>query len=263
MRTSARSGVVSVLLVAVVAAGCGDDDEPLTAAEFRSRANEICADGNAALEEAGTELFLKGDAATEDEIRAFFDDDVIPNVDRQLDAIADLRPPAALADEVEALLDEARAALDQVRDTAASDPQSLFAGEDPFADVNDDAAAIGLTACAEGGEADEEAIADVEPNPDDPYCAALREVDERFGEAFETTGDRREGLQRAAQSVVDDGVLADAPEPLSDDIRDDADAVAQAVEDAAGGDLVALFSGDASTAGERVDTYCGIQGDDG
>ncbi len=147
-------------LGALAIAGCGDDDEtttsgatgatgvagaPLTEAEFVSQANDICTTGDKAINQAGNELF-GGQQPTEAEVEQFANDVLIPSIQGQIDAIRALAAPEEIANDVTTFLDDAEAALDEVRD----DPSLLQASDNagPFADVNDQADALGLTECA-------------------------------------------------------------------------------------------------------------------
>jgi hypothetical protein len=148
-------------LGAIFVAGCGGDDDtssttgtsgasgvsgaPLTEDEFVAQGNAICAAGdkevNAALEDA-----FNGQKPTPAEVEQAANDTIIPSIQGQIDAIRALTPPEDIADDVTTFLDDAEAALDQVRD----DPQVLLGNDNagPFADVNDEADALGLTKCA-------------------------------------------------------------------------------------------------------------------
>ena len=145
------------------AAGCGGDDEttsatttavgatgeagvPVSDDEFVTEANAICAAGNGEIDTAAEELFTAGEP-TDAELDQFANDVLVPSIEGQIEAIGALTPPDEIADEVTTFLEDAEAALDEVE----SDP-SLLAGNtgaaDPFADVNDEAAQLGLDECA-------------------------------------------------------------------------------------------------------------------
>ena len=135
---------------AVAVAGCGDDDddtadgsgETLTEEEFVTQANQICADGDKEIAQAGQEV---PDNASQQDINAFVVDVVVPSIQEQLDGIRALAAPEEIADDVDTLLTDAEAALGEVED----DPTLVLADDDgPFADVNRQADALGLTKCA-------------------------------------------------------------------------------------------------------------------
>ncbi len=126
-------------------AACGSDDERLTTEEFLKQGNVICAAGTTAIDDAATEMFASGEEPTPDQLATFGNDVVVPNVQRQIDGIKGLNPPADLDEEVDLLLADAQTALDKIKD----DPVAVLSGEvDPFADANAKATEIGLVACA-------------------------------------------------------------------------------------------------------------------
>lgn len=117
-----------------LAAGCGDDDgsadsstttaPAITKAEFVARANEICADGDAAIEQAANATFTSAgppDAAT---LEGFFTDTLIPSLQAQRDAIAALPQPPGDESAIDAIV----AALDDGIAEGTADPE-LFATE--------------------------------------------------------------------------------------------------------------------------------------
>jgi hypothetical protein len=140
-----RLSVLSVLaLAALVGGGCGDDEEErLSQADFEAQANAICAEGNQEIEALFEEL-PQDQAPSEAELEPLYDD-FIDNVRGQIDAVADLRPPEDIQDDVDAFLDDARSALGGMEDAG---PSALLSDEDPFADVNAQARDLGLTECA-------------------------------------------------------------------------------------------------------------------
>jgi hypothetical protein len=135
---------------ALAVTGCGDDDETTTSAsltedEFVSQANEICATGDKEIDAVARETFT-GQEPSDAEVEQFATDVVIPSIQGQIDAIRALTPPEEIAGDVTTFLDDAEAALAEVED----DPLLLQASDNagPFADVNDQADALGLTECA-------------------------------------------------------------------------------------------------------------------
>jgi hypothetical protein len=112
----------------------------LSKEEFVTQANEICKRGNAELEAAAEES-LEG-LPTPEDLNAFATKTLVPNVRGQIDDISALGIPEGDQATVKRFLDEAEGILDQLE----RDPES-FSG-DPFAQVNQDLAAYGLTACA-------------------------------------------------------------------------------------------------------------------
>lgn len=134
---------IAALATGVLAAGCGDDDDDssdLSHDEFVTQANEICKSGNADLETAGSET--QGGPGTP-EFDSFVTDTLVPNVQGQIDGIRDLGIPEE-DDSLNATLDEA----EEITNGLADDPSSLTEGGDPFAPVNEELSAAGLTECA-------------------------------------------------------------------------------------------------------------------
>jgi len=142
-------------------AGCGGDDDDtattagtsgasggsgaaLTQEEWVSQADTICAAGNKETDAVADELF-GGQRPTQAEIEQYATDVLIPSIQGQIDGIRALTPPAEIADDVTTFLDDADAALDEVR----ADPGVIAAsdGAGPFADVNEEAKALGLEEC--------------------------------------------------------------------------------------------------------------------
>ena len=162
-RSALATGLTAL---ALVAAGCGGDDDETTTksetgasgatgatgqsgssagvlpADFIAEADAICEEEGAEVEEAASELI----EPTAKEQAEFVESTVIPSIQSQIDALGRLEEPAEGADELEAFLDDAQAALDEL----AADPESFIAGDDPFEDVNDQAAKLGFEECGTG-----------------------------------------------------------------------------------------------------------------
>jgi hypothetical protein len=162
--------LVALCATAFVVAGCGGDDEETTTvsptttttdaatgatgaevsderAALIEEADAICAEGDEEIDAEAQELF--GDSNQEPpaaEQEAFVEDTVIPSVQDQLDQLSELDPPEEDAEEFQSIIDNAQAALDDV----AEDPSTFVGGDDPFAEVNQQAEEFGLTACGGG-----------------------------------------------------------------------------------------------------------------
>jgi len=150
-----RFALIAVLCVgACVLAGCGDDDEALSEQEFLEQGNAICAAGNERLDAAFEDLDLgEGQEPTAEQMATLVLEGLVPDVQSQIDDISALEPPDEMADAVETFLDDAQATLDELEQQATDDPSAVFSeDEDPFAEVNAQANAIGLTECADDGE---------------------------------------------------------------------------------------------------------------
>jgi hypothetical protein len=147
---------------AFVVAGCGgDDEEPttsteatsgatgtdgvaLTEEEFVAQGNEICAAGNEEIDQAANETFA-GQEPTDAQVEQFAGI-LVPSIQAQIDGIRALTPPEDLAADVDTFLADAEDALAEVE----ADSSLLLASDEegPFADVNAQAVALGLTECA-------------------------------------------------------------------------------------------------------------------
>jgi hypothetical protein len=136
-----------VVATGLIAAGCGSDDsndsggggDALSKEDFLAQGNQICKDGNAALNAAD------GPAGQDQaSLDAFVTDTFVPNVQGQIDDIRALTPPDDIADAVNTALDDSQTDLDAVK----NDPSSV--ANDTFADVRQEFTDIGLTECASG-----------------------------------------------------------------------------------------------------------------
>jgi hypothetical protein len=153
MRQVISVAAASLLLVLLTA--CGSDG--LSQEEFVAQANEICQAGTDELTET-FEAFFPADAElTEEDFQQIFDehgqtifDDFVSNTRGQIDDIRDLNGPSDLEDQLDPILDEASEILDN--EVVNGGPEELFFSEgDPFADINPQLEALGLTTCAEAG----------------------------------------------------------------------------------------------------------------
>lgn len=144
-----RGAIVIGFLSALVLVSCGDDDENrLSEAEFTSRGNAICASHAGAIEEASRARFTASrEVPSADQIEAFAEGTVIPEMDRMVDELEDLKPEED-EDDFEAFRKDVRRALD---DDVKQDPSSILseqATSDPFREANEKAEDAGLTECA-------------------------------------------------------------------------------------------------------------------
>ena len=266
-----RIALMAVLCVgACVLAGCGDDDNALSEQEFLEQGNAICAAGNERLDAAFEDLDLEeGEEPSAEQMATLLLDEFVPDVQSQIDDVRALEPPDELADAVDEFLDNAQATLDDLEQQAADDPSSVFSeDEDPFAEVNAQANEIGLTECADDGDDEaasdlEDVAADIEPDPDHPYCDVEREVDAIFEEEFTalagdaTDEDALAAAQQASQRIIDEGLIEEGEAAVPDEIRSDFELLAAGVQQAAEGDFDSLQQDDFEVAALRVDTFCG------
>ena len=70
---------------------------------------------------------------------------ILPGIERQIDDLDDLAPPEDLQDDVDEMLDSARDAFDEVEGDVEA---ALNSEDDPFAETNEKAEALGLSDCA-------------------------------------------------------------------------------------------------------------------
>ena len=127
-------------------AACGDDDSGLTTAEFRDRANTICADGDIEIGEAVGAVFGGEDVGPE-QLQAALDT-IVSVSRRQMDEISALAAPSSLKDDVAEFVTEGRSGTD------AAEAQGLGFFEsdgDPWQRTGELAGDLGLDACV-GGE---------------------------------------------------------------------------------------------------------------
>jgi hypothetical protein len=144
-----------LLVVPLVACGGDDDDDDggqaLSKADFIEQADAICAAGDAELDEATEEAFAEGQPDA-DTLEAYIDDVVAPNLRDQFADIRALGVPDEIDGGVDSLLDAAEDRLAELEAMSGDEVLELFsAGEDPFAEVNAQADALGFTECG-GGE---------------------------------------------------------------------------------------------------------------
>ncbi len=148
MRRLANPLALAACAVALIAAGCGDDESETTTtpsgpalskSKFIAEADAICAKGSKTIDSAAANL---GSDPTLAVVEGFVDDTVVPAVTAEIDGIRALSPPAGDEPQVEAILGAAQDALDQV-----SDNPTLLVNGDPFAKANQLARENGLKEC--------------------------------------------------------------------------------------------------------------------
>ena len=136
------------LLVALIALGlaaCGDDsggDEPLSKEDFIAQADEICATGDAELDEAG-QAFAGGENADE-----LITTVIVPGYRDQLEQIGELNPPEADQAEIQRFLDT----FEQGVDMLAAHPDQVLNGEafEKIIEARKLAEAYGMQSCSRG-----------------------------------------------------------------------------------------------------------------
>lgn len=166
--------------------------------------------------------------------------------DDQLEDLAGASPDE-IADEVELLTD----ALIERGETAFGEPEVDSALEVIETYEVENCDLEGENASAN----DDEELADLTPDPDHPYCDVEERIDVIFDAAFGP--EQSTAIAEAARRVHDEGLLEEGRALVPDDIRQDFETLANAVEEAAEGDLQSITSTDAERAGRRVDHFCG------
>jgi len=153
--------LASVVAIALVAAGCGSSSDTteesaseatLTKSEFLKKGNAICAAGNKEIEEGFEEFGKENNLSenkgpTEAQFEEISETVLVPDVSKQLEGLRSLGTPEGDEGELDELLSNAEGTLEEVEE----DP-SVLSKEDPFAEVNKEASAYGLTVCGEENE---------------------------------------------------------------------------------------------------------------
>ena len=141
---------------ALAIAGCGGGDAssstttspPLSKVEFIRRADALCRTGNEAAAAAAGEIFTTVEPPTGAALQQFAEA-IVPALQKQVDGIAALSPPAGDEDQVQAIVDAVQEGIDKVE----ADPSLLAqsAGSvNPFARANTLAKQYGLKVCGAG-----------------------------------------------------------------------------------------------------------------
>lgn len=132
-------------------AGCGDDDDGLSKGEFATKGDAICNDSNSRFQEAFAEF--EGREPSPAELQPVLQK-VVEILDDALADFRDLRAPEDFEDDYDAALDKADAIRDQFEGASKDEAKAtaLLSGEDPFTEVNEELATLGITKCSEGEE---------------------------------------------------------------------------------------------------------------
>ena len=149
MRRTAAAGLA---VLALGLGACGGGGDRLTRAELLKQGNDICQKGEDAITAAQEKAFPdQNKPPSTPQIRAFFNDTIIPEVQKELDGLDDLKPPKDLESDYDELISDAKDALKKTEQQVKDDPEKLISDNaaDPFADVNKRATAMGLTVCGE------------------------------------------------------------------------------------------------------------------
>jgi hypothetical protein len=151
MRT--RLFAALAVLAMAVAVGCGDDEESTEGAptkeEFIAQADEICAEGDAEINQAAQETFGQGRPSPQQQ-EEFITETVLPSIQDQIDGIRELTPPEGDEEAINEFLDSAQTALDEsVEDPTTIVESAQGSGEDPFAETARLGEEYGFQNCAQ------------------------------------------------------------------------------------------------------------------
>jgi hypothetical protein len=138
----------TLVLLALGAAGCGDDDDDQSAeapskAEFIEQGDKVCADADQALADVALQQYPEGPPTGDDAV-AFAEDVFIPNLQGQHDDLAALTPPEGEEDALADLLATFQAGIDEI----AADPEN-FVRSDALEDASAAAADFGFRNCGQ------------------------------------------------------------------------------------------------------------------
>ncbi len=140
-----RAAIAIALLAAC--AGCGGDDErPLSKAEYINQGDAICRKASAEFDKQLKEKFPDNVRnPSQEQVATLIDDVVKPSIEGQLSDLRDLTPPKDDEETVNAIYEKLETALAKVD----ADPKLLLARDDPFASANQEAQAYGFKECGE------------------------------------------------------------------------------------------------------------------
>ncbi|MGH8990201.1 MAG: hypothetical protein ACRDYV_17875 [Acidimicrobiia bacterium] len=117
-----RALVVGLVVGLAFAAACGNDEEPLTKAEYLDRARTICKEGNEELAKATQDEFKQvkqGEKPTPEQLETYARDVVVPMVRKQVEALRELPGPEGGSDQVDEIYDAFEKALDRIEEKPA------------------------------------------------------------------------------------------------------------------------------------------------
>jgi hypothetical protein len=141
--------LISVLALAGVAAGCGDDNassaDSVTKAEFVKQATEACKEVNKETQKnllAATKS-QEGVPASENTEKQLITTVVVPALTKQAERLEAIGAPEGDEEQVEAITDE----LHNVIEEAEQNPVGVAAQTDPFLEVDQMMKDYGIEAC--------------------------------------------------------------------------------------------------------------------
>jgi hypothetical protein len=140
--------IAVVLLGAGAGAGCGgDDEEPLSKAEYIKQGDAICkkaqVEGQKQVEEMFGDLGAN-EEPSEEQLKTLVEDVIKPNTEGQLNDLRDLAPPEGDEDTVNGIYDGVEEGLAKIED----DPKVLLSENDPFEAPSQQAEDYGFEECS-------------------------------------------------------------------------------------------------------------------
>ncbi len=150
---------LGALVVAIFAVGCGGGDDSsgsgdgtdssssLTKAEFVKQGDEICKEGDAAIEEEANEFADENNIDTEKPTEAQQEEVIAqvvgPAIKRQSEEIADLGAPEGEEEAVEDIVEAVGRGADEIEE----DPKAVLEGDNPLTEAGKLAKAFGFKQC--------------------------------------------------------------------------------------------------------------------
>jgi hypothetical protein len=136
----------ATLLLTLFVSACGSDDK-LSKSDYLTQGNAICQKVFDEIDTA-SEGFATDRPPTQDEFTKFTSETLIPKIGKMIDDLDKLNPPSELNDGVDKLITSARADYTKMQADIKADWEAFMnSEEDPFANANAQANAIGLTVC--------------------------------------------------------------------------------------------------------------------
>lgn len=127
LKTRTGASLLGVAAAAVLALGCGGDDEvsseTLPLDEYSAEVNELCTTAYDEIRERGEEL-NSGETPDTEELVNLLEEEVAPRIDQLADDIAAVGVPEGQEDQATELVEQMRAQVDALE----SDPEGLLNG---------------------------------------------------------------------------------------------------------------------------------------
>jgi ABC-type glycerol-3-phosphate transport system substrate-binding protein len=156
-----RFSLAAVLALGLIAAGCGggsdsstssSSGDTLTKEEFVSQANAICTTAQADFKQVQEDITKKVQADPS-QIQASLQEaltKITPILRDTVNKIGALNPPEDLQSKLDDFVTKVNDAADQIEADPAKFAQDATNGDNPFANLTEDASALGLQNCGPG-----------------------------------------------------------------------------------------------------------------